>query len=387
MKKAELLVSELQYQPLWANNSHVGQRNKNSSQGSHSSSGLLTCDDLSLQDNDDTVDQELKLAHVEMYKNKLRERERRHRVSREHQLVNQFFQDNSLTYDGIRAVYSGQQKSLKEGSQKDRNISDVMERLKILAEFQEVSEHQVFMASMNKETEIKHRIKHLIRYRSNGIKNLSESLQYKAQKRNRKLNRKQSVKFRNQKGFQEFNSFQLSSRAMTNVNSHLVTIPDIEQLGQGTSVATFSLEGESVLSPASSIKSDGIFQQAVSTSSPTPLTKFRQNLPISQKIQMHSEKPIHSPQAHLASSSGGFSSFTITSFPGHEILSNNEKRLCTNLKLSPAQYISYKMCLLTNHLQKKNGHSTKPLNPSGLDQNDRNIIFNFLLRAGWITIL
>jgi len=39
-----------------------------------------------------------------------------------------------------------------------------MERLKILAEFQGVSEYQVFMASMTKERDIKQRIKDLMRY-------------------------------------------------------------------------------------------------------------------------------------------------------------------------------------------------------------------------------
>lgn len=76
---------------------------------------------------------------------------------------------------------------------------------------------------------------------------------------------------------------------------------------------------------------------------------------------------------------------TIDRLPGFEILSSNEKKLCSNLKLTPAHYISYKTCLLANHLQKKKGQTPKPLNPSGLDKNNRKIIFNFLMRAGWIT--
>ena len=47
---------------------------------------------------------------------------------------------------------------------KDAGNADVMERLKILAEFQGVSEYQVFMASMTKERDIKQRIKDLMRY-------------------------------------------------------------------------------------------------------------------------------------------------------------------------------------------------------------------------------
>ena len=47
---------------------------------------------------------------------------------------------------------------------KDAGNADVMERLKILAEFQGVSEYQAFMASMTKERDIKQRIKDLMRY-------------------------------------------------------------------------------------------------------------------------------------------------------------------------------------------------------------------------------
>lgn len=36
---------------------------------------------------EDELDLSLKVAHIEMYKNKLRERERRKKVSREHQLI------------------------------------------------------------------------------------------------------------------------------------------------------------------------------------------------------------------------------------------------------------------------------------------------------------
>ena len=45
----------------------------------------------------------------------------------------------------------------------DGSNNEIMERLKILAEFQGVSEYQVFMASMNKEREIKQKVKDLMR--------------------------------------------------------------------------------------------------------------------------------------------------------------------------------------------------------------------------------
>ena len=60
-------------------------------------------------------------------------------------------------------------------------------------------------------------------------------------------------------------------------------------------------------------------------------------------MQLEIEKPINSPQSLFVSNTGTPTpSFIITSFPGHEILSINEKRLCTNLRLTPAHYIRFK---------------------------------------------
>ena len=108
-------------------------------------------------------------------------------------------------------------------------------------------------------------------------------------------------------------------------------------IGWGSSVATPSSLGADAQSPASSIKSEDYINQ---TSTASPLTPSNQQQyqtysPMHQKLQMESDKPVSSPQA------GGVSSFVITSLPGHEILSVNEKRLCTNLKLTPAHYIRF----------------------------------------------
>ena len=50
---------------------------------------------LSAPPDEDEMDHGLKMAHVDMYKFKLRERERRKRVAREHQLVSK--SDRSLS--------------------------------------------------------------------------------------------------------------------------------------------------------------------------------------------------------------------------------------------------------------------------------------------------
>jgi len=210
---------------------------------------------------------------------------------------------------------------------------------------------------------------------------MSESLEYETKQRQRRLNRKRTEKMRSQQ-----KSTSSTLQGNTNIDSPLDSITSFEQSGWGSSasVATPSSLGADAQSPASSIKSEDYIQQTNTASPLTPSNQqpYQTYSPMHQKLQMESDKPVFSPQA---SGGGSSSTFVITSLPGHEILSINEKRLCTNLKLTPAHYISYKTCLLTNHLQKKKGQTPKPLNPSGLDKNDRKVIFNFLMRAGWIT--
>ena len=50
---------------------------------------------------------------------------------------------------------------------------------------------------------------------------------------------------------------------------------------------------------------------------------------------------------------------SILGLPGYEVLSHNERRLCTSLRLHPSLYISYKTCLLRDHLQKKKQEAGK----------------------------
>eukprot|EP00095_Tigriopus_kingsejongensis_P002498 maker-scaffold64_size435223-snap-gene-2.30 protein:Tk02498 transcript:maker-scaffold64_size435223-snap-gene-2.30-mRNA-1 annotation:"low quality protein: transcriptional adapter 2-beta" len=247
---------------------------------------------------EDDMDLALKVAHIDMYKSKLRERERRKRVSREHQLISQFFKENPLI---------NERKVSFSKKRKDRN--DPTERLKVMAEFQGVDEHRAFIGSVTKERELKQRIKELQRYRKNGVLKLKDSHEYESQRLRRIRRRK--------------------------------------ELGKRSEICDSPL----------SIKSEDW-----NTS----------GSPMMSNISALSPKPEEKPLA-------------IIGMPGYELLSSNERKLCANLKLTPAHYISYKTCLLTHHLQKKKGQTPKPLNPVGLDKNNRKIIFQFLMRAGWIT--
>lgn len=137
---------------------------------------------------DDELIKALNVAHVEVYRSKLSERERRKRVVRDHNLISDYFKENPAPGD-YKKVSNGQKKK----AQKD----PILEKLKILSEFQSVKEHQQFMAGITKEKDLKTRIKDLMRMRKNGITKLSDSIEFEVQ-RVRRNNRKKNEKRRQQ---------------------------------------------------------------------------------------------------------------------------------------------------------------------------------------------
>jgi len=244
------------------------------------------------KEEEDEVETLIKLAQVDMYKAKLKERERRKTVAKELGLMEAFFKENPLNPTTGRLAAPRPKK-------KDPR-TEVFERLKPLSAVQGIDEYKKLVASVTKEKELKSRIKELIRYRKNGIHQLSEAEQYEAQRirRNkRKADRKRLLEGGESSGVVEE-----------------AASPDKEESSQDL---------------------DGIT--------------------------------------------------SITGLPGCEVLSANEKRLCTSLRLHPSLYISYKTCLLRDHLSKKKGQIPKPVHPSGLDKLHRKKIFNFLLHSGWIS--
>ena len=235
-----------------------------------------------------------------------------------------FFLFLSADYFKENPVFSD--KKSNGAQSKKKNMKDpVIERLKILSEFQSVKEHHSFLSGITKEKEVKTRIKDLMRMRKNGITKHSDSQEFEIQRMKRN-NRKKNEKRRQQQNA-------IIGEAAAELNLTLAPSP-------------ISMKSEDFVGSAAP--------------SPSTFGAAASPMRVDEKVQ-------------------------IASLPGYEILSTNEKKLCANLRLTPAHYISYKTCLLTNHLQKKKGQTPKPLNPAGLDKNNRKIIFNFLMRAGWIT--
>ena len=219
---------------------------------------------------DEELEVQLKLAHVEMYQARLKERERRKKVSKELALVSNFFKENP--YNAMTGKLTVTKPKKKDSK------TEFLEKMKFTASFQSIDEYKKCLAAVSKERELKYRIKELHRYRKNGISTLKEAESYEAEriKRNKKkADRKKAL-----------------------------------ESGDSVGVESSPVKPE-LLDAVSGVDLDNIT--------------------------------------------------SIVGLPGYDVLSFNERRLCTSLRLHPQLYISYKTCLLRDHLQKKKGQSPKPV--------------------------
>ncbi|XP_042233902.1 transcriptional adapter 2B-like isoform X5 [Homarus americanus] len=137
---------------------------------------------------DEDIDMALKLAQVDMYMRRLRERSRRKRVVRDFQIVPQFFKKEK----------EKAQVPPKKKSKDDREA--VSEKLRTVSQFQTASEHNNLLSSMVRERELRTRIRELLRYRRNGIRHVEECHEFEVARSRRdkkKENKKKSPSIHN----------------------------------------------------------------------------------------------------------------------------------------------------------------------------------------------
>ncbi|CAD6993269.1 transcriptional adapter 2B isoform X1 [Ceratitis capitata] len=113
---------------------------------------------MSLSTEDTEADYLLKLAHVDMYTRRLRERVRRKRLVRDYQLVANFFRNRNY------AQHPGMTREQKE----------FRDRFRVFAQFYTSNEYERLLMSLEREKELRIRLAELCRYRYNGLTKIDE---------------------------------------------------------------------------------------------------------------------------------------------------------------------------------------------------------------------
>ncbi|XP_064484820.1 transcriptional adapter 2-beta-like isoform X1 [Ornithodoros turicata] len=144
---------------------------------------------LAIQAEDDEIEVALKLAHVDMYSRRLKERMRKKAVAREYHLVAQFFQHSKgRTPSSVKAAKRPTREEDKE----------FQEKMRPFCQFQPGADHEQMFENLEREKVLKSRIKELMRYRRNGITKLEECGEFdlaRHRREKRKENKRKSQKY------------------------------------------------------------------------------------------------------------------------------------------------------------------------------------------------
>lgn len=115
----------------------------------------------SLSPDDEEVDYVLKLAQVDIYTRRLRERARRKRLVRDYQLVASFFNG-----------------ALRNRGQKTRDQREFRDRFRVFAQFYTSLEFDRMLVSLEREKSLRCRLSELSRYRWNGLTKVDDCVHF-----------------------------------------------------------------------------------------------------------------------------------------------------------------------------------------------------------------
>ncbi|XP_064601983.1 transcriptional adapter 2-beta-like [Liolophura sinensis] len=255
---------------------------------------------LSINYDEDDIDIAVKLSHVDKYRLKLHEREKRKKIARSYGLI------AAATSSGIK------QKSQQPKKKISKDEREFQEKMKVFAQFHSSTDHEQFFEHLQKEKELKSRIKELVRHRKNGITKTDDIEEF------------EDEKFKREK--KKENKKKMGSSAPTKRTS-MVSKKAGEKLD-------FQIEEEE-------LKDDNEEEEEAKE---------------------------------------------LSAMPGYVMLSDRERKLCSSIGMTPANYITIKTCIIKDYLQRKQGYPVKIRYPSGLDKTHRRKIMSFLTDNGWIGV-
>nr|CAI5865843.1 unnamed protein product [Callosobruchus analis] len=129
-------------------------------------------------DEDTEMEVALKLAIVDMYTRRLKERARRKRTVRDYQLVAKYFAN--LRKDPSKRPMTKEQRELHE-------------KMRVFSQYMSSGEHERLLASIERERELRYRLNELIRYRSLGLTTQEEIIHYEQHAAYMRQQRKQKT--------------------------------------------------------------------------------------------------------------------------------------------------------------------------------------------------
>ncbi|XP_070578338.1 transcriptional adapter 2-beta-like [Ptychodera flava] len=147
---------------------------------------------LTVDLNDEDIDIALKLAHVDMFTRKLMERERRKRIAREYGL--------------IQAATTTGSKKMQTKKRYSKDEREFREKIRPFAQFLTSNEQDQLFENLQREKQLRVRIKELMRYRRHGITKMEECAEFESarhKREKRKENKKKMASSGSKRGVKE----------------------------------------------------------------------------------------------------------------------------------------------------------------------------------------
>lgn len=120
---------------------------------------------LSWDYDDEDIDIAFKLLQVDLYRQRLREREHRKKIAKDFGIIQ-------------NATSVGSKKSQVDKKKQSKDEKDLREKMQPFGRFQRPSDYEQMFHSLQREKRLKNRIKELVKYRRNGLTKSSECPQF-----------------------------------------------------------------------------------------------------------------------------------------------------------------------------------------------------------------
>ncbi|XP_061503217.1 transcriptional adapter 2B isoform X2 [Anopheles gambiae] len=318
---------------------------------------------LSLQPDDEDVDMLLKLAQVDIYTRRLRERARRKRVVRDYQLIGNFFRGN-----------------MKRARQ-TRDQREFRERLRTYSQFYTSLEFERLISSLERERALRIRLSELNRYRWNGIQRVDECVHFEqhvaaAQYRNtgpyghgRTDNRSRGGSGENVKG--------ASSASGSGTGPMVGAGPQTATHG-ASARRSEDARGSNSTDRKPTHHTDDRGCSDDSYSSKNCLDSLQREAvtnPGGHHQPTSGQKHHHHHHHHQANAAGGVGSLAAdpAQQPGGQLLTSNEIQLCSTLNMPVTRYLTLKTVLLS-----------RPALDHNINSVAESIVKKYLVSRGWL---
>ncbi|KAL3217939.1 hypothetical protein MRX96_031861 [Rhipicephalus microplus] len=276
---------------------------------------------------EDDLEVALKLAQVDMYSRRLRERMRRKGLAREYRLLEQFCHAGRPA-----SKASPVSRSKKPAREADKELQ---EKMRIFSQFQSATEHEQLLENLEREKELK--------ARNQGAVEVSAEWHHQARRVLKtccsgKQGKVQPIKCRS---------------------------ADCSEFDVARHRREKRKEVKKKSAPASSVH-----KKPISTAS----KKYEEKGGVDTMLSEQGDTREVSKEAT-----------DITSLPGYELLSDKERKLCQSIGISPACYITFKTVVLKDQAQRQKGSTAKFRSLAGMDRSHCRRILNHFANSGWIS--